>query len=47
MEPYRWLVDATIIECLEYERLSKKDFYRLDNYVLRLKPEAVKKLLFN
>jgi CRISPR-associated protein Cas1 len=45
MEPYRWLVDTTVIECLEYERFSKKDFYRLDDYVLRLQPEAVKKLL--
>jgi len=45
IEPYRWLVDTTIIECLEYERFTKKDFYRLDNYVLRLRPEAVKKLL--
>jgi CRISPR-associated protein Cas1 len=45
MEPYRWLVDTTIVECLEYERFGKRDFYRLDNYVLRLKPEAVKKLL--
>jgi CRISPR-associated protein Cas1 len=45
MEPYRWLVDTAIIECLEYERFSKKDFRRLDNYILRLRPEAVKKLL--
>src|SRR5208282_1432428 len=45
MEAYRFLADTTVIECLEYERFSKKDFYRLDNYVLRLKPEAVKKLL--
>jgi CRISPR-associated protein Cas1 len=45
MEPFRWLIDTTIIECLEYEHFSTKDFYRLDNYVLRLKPEAVKKLL--
>ncbi len=45
MEPYRWLIDTTIIECHEYARFSKKGFYRLDNYVLRLKPEAVKKLL--
>jgi CRISPR-associated protein Cas1 len=44
-EPFRWLIDTTLIECLEYERFSKKDFYRLDNYVLRLKPEGVKKLL--
>jgi len=45
MEPYRFLADTTVIECLEYDRFSQKDFYRLDNYVLRLKPEAVKKLL--
>ncbi len=45
MELCRWLVDTTIIECLEYKRFSRKEFYRLDSYVLRLKPEAVKKLL--
>jgi CRISPR-associated protein Cas1 len=45
MEPYRWLVDTTIIECLECEQFIKKDFYRLNNYALRLRPEAVKKLL--
>jgi len=45
MEPFRWLVDTAIIECLEYEHFSSKDFHRLDNYVLRMKPEAVKKLL--
>ncbi len=45
MEPHRWLVDTTIIECLEYESFSKKDFYRTDDYVLRLRPEAVKKLI--
>jgi CRISPR-associated protein Cas1 len=44
-EPFRWLIDMTVIECLEYERFSRKDFYRLDNYVLRLRPEAVKNLL--
>ncbi len=44
-EPFRWLIDITLIECLEYKRFSKKDFYRLDNYVLRLKPETAKKLL--
>jgi len=44
-EPYRWLVDTTVVSSLECERFSKKDFYRMDNYVLRLRPEAVKKLL--
>ncbi len=44
-EPYRWLVDTTIIERWEYSRFSKKDFYRMDNYVLRLKTEAAKRLI--
>jgi CRISPR-associated protein Cas1 len=44
-EPFRWLVDSTIIESLRHERFGRRDFYRLDNYVLRLRPEAVKKLL--
>jgi CRISPR-associated protein Cas1 len=44
-EPYRWLVDTTVISCVESGRFGKKDFYRMDNYVLRLRPEAAKKLL--
>jgi len=44
-EPYRWLVDTTVITCLESRSFSKKDFYRMDNYVLRLRPEAVRKLI--
>ena len=44
-EPYRWLVDTTVISCLECNRLGKSDFYRMDNYVLRLRPEAVRKLI--
>jgi CRISPR-associated protein Cas1 len=44
-EPFRWLVDTAIIECLEYDRFSRKDFYRLDNYVLRIKPDAARRLL--
>ncbi len=44
-EPYRWLVDTTMISCLESERFGKKDFYRMDSYVLRIRPEAVKKLI--
>ena len=35
----------TVISCLESHSFSKKDFYRMDNYVLRLKPEAVKRLI--
>jgi CRISPR-associated protein Cas1 len=44
-EPYRWLVDTTVISCLENGRFGKKDFYRMDNYVLRLRPESAKKLI--
>jgi len=44
-EPYRWLVDTTVISCLESGHFGKKDFYRMDNYVLRLRPEAVRKLV--
>lgn len=44
-EPFRWLVDTTVISCIENEEFSRKDFYRMDNYVLRLQPEAVKHFL--
>jgi CRISPR-associated protein Cas1 len=44
-EPYRWLVDTTVISCLESCRFGKKDFYRMDNYVLRLRPEAARKFI--
>ena len=44
-EPYRWIVDTTVISCLESGWFGKKDFYRMDNYVLRLKPEAVRRLV--
>lgn len=44
-EPYRWLVDTTVISCLESGRFTERDFYRMDNYVLRLRPEGAKKLI--
>jgi len=44
-EPFRWLVDTTVIESLENREFKQSDFFRTDNYALRLKPEAVKKLL--
>ena len=44
-EPYRWLVDTTVISCLESNRFGKSDFYRMDNYVLRLRPDAARKLV--
>ena len=44
-EPYRWLVDTTVVSCLDTRQFGKKDFYRMDNYVLRLRPEAARKLI--
>lgn len=44
-EPFRWIVDTTVISCLEQEKFNQKDFFRMDNYVLRLRPEAVKRFL--
>jgi len=44
-ESYRWIVDMTILFCLENKTFSRKDFFLTDNYILRLKPAAIKKLL--
>jgi CRISPR-associated protein Cas1 len=44
-EPYRWLIDTTVITCMENGHFGKKDFYRMDNYVLRLRPEAARRLV--
>ena len=44
-EPYRWLVDTTVISCLERRQFDKRDFYRMDNYVLRLRSESGRKLV--
>ena len=38
-EPYRWLIDTAVISCLESDQFGKKDFFRMDNYVLRLRHE--------
>ncbi len=44
-EPFRWLVNVTIIEALERNDFGKKDFILTDNYNIRLKPEATKRLV--
>ncbi|MFC1506394.1 CRISPR-associated endonuclease Cas1 [Thermoproteota archaeon] len=44
-EPFRWLIDTTVISCIENQEFNRKDFYRMDNYVLRLRPESVKRFL--
>jgi len=45
MEPYRFLNDTTVISVLEARQFSKRDFYRMDNYILRLRPEANRRFL--
>ena len=44
-EPFRWLVDTTVVSCLESRYFGKKNFFRTDDYVLRLRPEAMRKLI--
>jgi CRISPR-associated protein Cas1 len=44
-EPFRWLVDVTIIRCLENEVFYKNDFIRTENYIIRLKEKAIEKLV--
>lgn len=44
-EPFRWLVDLTIIQALENKIFNKKDFIRTDDYIIRIRPEGVKKLI--
>jgi CRISPR-associated protein Cas1 len=42
-EPFRWMVDVTVISCLEKRMFTKKDFIITENYNLRLRPESAKK----
>lgn len=44
-EPFRWLVDVTIIEALERKVFSKKDFIMTENYNIRLRPDATRRLV--
>lgn len=44
-EPFRWIVDKTVLACAEDEIFNKTDFLLTDNYVLRLTPPAIKRLL--
>lgn len=44
-EPYRWLVDVTVIGALERKEFSRKDFVLTDNYNIRLRPDATKRLI--
>jgi len=44
-EPFRWLVDLTIIQALENNLFHKKDFIRTEDYIIRLRPDGAKKLV--
>ena len=44
-EPYRWMVDVTVIGALEEKEFTRKDFILTENYNIRLKPEATKRLI--
>ena len=44
-EPFRWMVDVVIIKALEESSFEKHDFVRTDNYVMRIRPSGVRKLV--
>jgi CRISPR-associated protein Cas1 len=44
-EPFRWIVDVTVLSALEKEIFTKKDFIRTENYNIRIRPDGVKKLM--
>jgi CRISPR-associated protein Cas1 len=44
-EPFRWLVDVAVITGLEKKVFTNKDFIRTENYIIRLRPNGVKKLM--
>ena len=44
-EPFRFLVDLTVISLIENSTMEKKDFIRTENYTLRLRPSGARKLL--
>jgi CRISPR-associated protein Cas1 len=44
-EPFRWIVDVTVINALENKLFFKNDFVRTENFIIRLKPQAVEKLV--
>jgi len=44
-EPFRWLVDVAVLTGLEKKVFTNKDFVRTENYIIRLRPQGVKKLM--
>jgi CRISPR-associated protein Cas1 len=43
-EPFRFLVDLSVISLIESGKMDNKDFIRTESYSLRLKPSGVKKV---
>lgn len=43
-EPYRFLIDLAVIEAIENQVFTKKDFIRTENYNLRLRPSGAQKM---
>ena len=44
-EPYRFLIDLSIINLIERNAMEKKDFVRTESYNLRLRPTGARKLV--
>ncbi|AFV22383.1 CRISPR-associated protein, Cas1 family [Methanolobus psychrophilus R15] len=43
-EPFRFLVDLSVINLIESEKMDNSDFIRTESYSLRLKPSGAKKI---
>ncbi|WP_406669951.1 CRISPR-associated endonuclease Cas1 [Methanolobus sp. ZRKC4] len=43
-EPFRFLVDLSVINLIESGKMENKDFIRTESYALRLKPSGAKKV---
>ncbi len=44
-ELFRWLIDLSVIQLLEENKLEKSDFILTENYHIRLKPDTAKLLV--
>lgn len=44
-EPFRWLIDVSVINVLEKKMFNKKDFIRTENYNVKLRPSGARKLI--
>lgn len=45
MEPFRWLIDLSVVQLLEDKKLRKSDFIVTENYHIRLRESAAKTLI--